>query len=139
MEEFRFIVNNLPCAVNTLSDCEIVGEFVHCLRILGVGETTTTTTTTTMSNDDDHDVIKIINIAVDFLLDTEIKNGKRGEWVPRKRTTRAYDRYHAAYCGVVGLLDTVPPFPRVGVPVLMAKWYMNRKILKSGFGDGPKK
>jgi len=32
--EFRYIVDNLPRAI-AQEDMELVGEFVHCLRILG--------------------------------------------------------------------------------------------------------
>jgi hypothetical protein len=119
LEEFRFIVNNLPIALSTLKDCEIVGEFVHCLRILGV-------TRTKSKEEEEKAVSKIVDIAVDFLLDMEIRNGKCGQWVPNKRTTKAYDVYHAAYCGIVGLLDAPPPVPSsIELPVLMAKWYLN--------------
>ena len=119
MEEFRFIVNNLPCAVSTLQDCEVVGEFVHCLRILGV-------TRTNREEEQDREIFKLIDLAIDFLLDTEIRNGKRGEWVPRKRSTKAYDKYHAAYCGVVGLLDAPPPIPKDD-NLLMKRWYMTKR------------
>ena len=116
MEEFRFIVNSLPCALSTLQDCEVVGEFVHCLRILGV-------TRTRQVEEQDKEIFKLVDLAVDFLLDTEIQNGKCGEWVPRKRSTKAYDKYHAAYCGVVGLLDAPPPIPKDD-NVLMKRWFM---------------
>ena len=116
MEEFRFIVNSLPCALSTLQDCEVVGEFVHCLRILGV-------TRTRQVEEQDKEIFKLVDLAVDFLLDTEIQNGKCGEWVPRKRSTKAYDKYHAAYCGVVGLLDAPPPIPNDG-NVIMKRWFM---------------
>jgi hypothetical protein len=39
---------------------------------------------------------------VAFLLVAEHKRGQCGLWVPR--TAKAYNRYHAAYCGVVGLI-----------------------------------
>ena len=89
---------------------------VHCLRILGV-------TRTKQVEEQDKEIFKLVDLAVDFLLDTEIQNGKCGEWVPRKRSTKAYDKYHAAYCGVVGLLDAPPPIPKDD-NVLMKRWFM---------------
>ena len=35
-EEYQFLVNNLACVASTMHDPELVGEFLHCLRILGM-------------------------------------------------------------------------------------------------------
>ena len=41
-----------------------------------------------------------------YLLQAEYKTGSQGLWV--KKSGKVYARYHAAYCGVVGLIE----FPR---------------------------
>eukprot|EP00939_MAST-03C_sp_MAST-3C-sp1_P002178 g2178.t1 len=107
-EEYRFLVENLPRVVH-MGDAEIVGEFVHCLRIFGVVDDACDD-----RDPNEGDLARMaLTLGVEFLIDKELKHGSKGSWVGSKmidgsRTTK-YDRYHAAYCGVVGLLWGPPP------------------------------
>jgi hypothetical protein len=52
----------------------------------------------------------IVRFAMDFLVQREKELGCVGLFV--SRTADFKDRYHASYCGAVGLLDS--PFSEVG-------------------------
>lgn len=103
MEEFRFLANHLPYTVK-LGDAEIVGEFLHCLRILGVSEDSNGG----VHNDDEGDdtLRGAMRYAVKFMLLKEKQHRSKGLWVQERGTT-CYDRYHSSYCGVVGLLSPI--------------------------------
>mmetsp|Transcript_8768 Transcript_8768/g.12188 ORF Transcript_8768/g.12188 Transcript_8768/m.12188 type:complete len:620 (+) Transcript_8768:3-1862(+) len=88
-EEYVFLVKNLPKAVE-IGDPELVGEFIHCLRILDI----------TKANDPN--AWDVIRRGMLYLLNVERGLGSKGIWVPANK--KVYDRYHAAFCGIVGLL-----------------------------------
>eukprot|EP01083_Nonionella_stella_P197431 725850_1 len=89
VEEFLFLATNLHDVLN-LKDPELVGEFVQCLRVFGLPESSA-----------------LVRIGVDFLLSVEGAR-KKGAWVA---TSNFYTRYHAAYCGIIGLAyEGVFPF-----------------------------
>lgn len=96
--EFELIISSLSLCMDVLDDAEIVGEFLHCLRILGVCQ------------ESDPLLMPLMNGAMTYLLNFEKRKGKRGLWVKVHRTD-AYDKYHAAYTGIVGLLTGLPPLP----------------------------
>ena len=145
-EEFTFLLQNTRTVIR-LADPELVGEFLHCLRIFGVGvDTRAAKAAASAANDHDRDVARAAAAAagaagaaagveagaehaaasapsrpavklpkwhaaaeqwmddgVSFLLNTERKFGCKGSWV--SDATAFYTRYHAAYCGIVGLLE----------------------------------
>ena len=74
-------------------DPEIVGEFLHCLRILQYDPRT-----------DPAALTDLVEKAMDFLLHTERELGCRGTWV--SDSIDFYTRYHAVYCAVVGLAES---------------------------------
>jgi len=80
------------CLCSVLQNPEIVGEFLHCLRILQYDPRT-----------DPVAVTDLVEQGMDFLLDTERQLGRRGTWVPDSRDF--YTRYHAVYCAIVGLAE----------------------------------
>jgi hypothetical protein len=89
-EELAFLAANLDTLI-ALDDPELVGEFAHSLRILGC---------------DEEDAL--VRRAVRFLLDKQ--RGWGGGFVdPDEQSDEERDdsmfkkRYHAAYCGVIGL------------------------------------
>jgi hypothetical protein len=69
-----------------LKDPELVGEFLQGLRILECPDT--------------HPVMQR---GYYYLLTTEKSGKMRGNWV--NSAAPFYQRYHAAYCGVIGLGD----------------------------------
>jgi hypothetical protein len=91
LEEFELFATSLSEAI-MLNDPELVGEFLHCLRILeyvpGV-----------VGNEE---LDQIYQIGVAYLVDTEKKFGSKGMFVPDNKSQ--YTRYHAAWTGIVGLL-----------------------------------
>ncbi len=88
-EEFLFIVQNLPILVHH-EDPELVGEFIHCLRIFNVTKQT------------DPTLWSRIEFAMRFLLGVERSLGSKGTW--KKTSSSVYDRYHSSFCGILGLL-----------------------------------
>ena len=108
MGEFIFIISSLNHALN-VEDPEIVGELIHCLYILGY-----------QMNDE------VINKAIpklrdlfirslEFLINCEGSFKECGMWTDKASV--AYARYHAAWCGIVGLMphfSNEPPVAFVG-------------------------
>eukprot|EP00941_MAST-03F_sp_MAST-3F-sp1_P006109 g6109.t1 len=104
--EFDIMVSTLSLCITALEDAEIVGEFLHCLRILGVSEET------------DPHLTPLMNGAMAWLIEFEDHRNRRdGCWV-KKQGTNSYDQYHSAYCGIVGLLvkNPKPPHDRRDEP-----------------------
>ena len=139
-EEFTFLLQNTRTVIR-LADPELVGEFLHCLRIFGVGVDTRAAKAAASAHDDDiaraaaaedgaaagaergatratarapprpasklpkwHAAAELwMDDGVSFLLNTERKFGLKGSWV--SDGTAFYTRYHAAYCGIVGVLE----------------------------------
>lgn len=93
VEEFVFLAAGMQTAVS-LDDPELVGEFCQSLRILGTG--------------DGHPAVVR---GVRFLLNKE--RGKNGNFVSDDDSL--FKRYHAAYCGAIGLLD-INDGPRRALP-----------------------
>mmetsp|Transcript_31529 Transcript_31529/g.40541 ORF Transcript_31529/g.40541 Transcript_31529/m.40541 type:complete len:984 (-) Transcript_31529:506-3457(-) len=91
-EEFEFILGNIKQVIR-LDDPELVGEFVQCLRILQVTE------------ERDPDIWPLVQQCMAYLIETERKKGSKGLFV--STTCPLYSRYHASYCGAVGLIDYV--------------------------------
>lgn len=88
-EELKFIVTNLTQVI-LMEDPELTGEFVQCLRILGISHVDTT-------------IWPLIERALIYLLKLEQQHGGRGSW--SKRSDKAYDRYHTAYCAIIALMS----------------------------------
>lgn len=80
-EEYLFLLTNMSSVVE-LGDAELVGEFVHTLRLFGADEWAPAMLQGTR-----------------FLLKTE----RRGMFVGADEPYRK--RYHAAYCGLIGLAE----------------------------------
>ena len=84
IEELTFLYSNMDVVIRN-KDPELVGEFLQSLYILGLRDT-------------DHQMIK----GHAFLLQTEKNNAAlNGNWVASSQDFRT--KYHAAYCGVIGL------------------------------------
>jgi len=79
--------------VISMDDPELTGEFLQCLRILGVSQNTRTCSTRIWS---------LILQAMTYLLGVERRHGG-GMW--SKSSDGPYDRYHTTYCAIVGLLS----------------------------------
>lgn len=96
-EEYQFIVRNLGHVLELQTpDPEIVGEFIHCLYILGHGFGAN-------AGLDD-----LLNASVHFLVREEAQVfGKRGAWTSNGSVL--YAKYHASWCGIVGLLPRMLP------------------------------
>ena len=73
-------------------DPELVGEFLHCRRILQYDPLY-----------DPSALTALMRLGMDFLVRTERRLGGKGIWLPPTRDF--YSRYHAVYCAVVGLSD----------------------------------
>ena len=86
-EELIVLYNTLADVIR-IADAELVGEMMAALRILGV--------------DDDCDPLMTSGYA--FLLGHEHGGRMLGNWV--KSSADFYTRYHAAYCGIIGLQRT---------------------------------
>jgi hypothetical protein len=84
IEELLFLLNNMQVAIK-LKNAELVGEFLEALRILGVPEQHCT-----------------MQRGYCYLLSHE-KSDKlmRGNWC--SASSNFYDRYHTAYCGLIGI------------------------------------
>jgi hypothetical protein len=107
-EEFVFIASNLTQVI-FMEDPELTGEFLQCLRILGISRSDST-------------IWPLIHHAMTYLLELERRYGGQGVW--SKRNDMPYDRYHTAYCATVGLMSyglsresagtskAQPPIPR---------------------------
>ncbi len=96
-DEFVFLLGNISTAIE-LQDPELVGEFLHCLRLFGVPETDPR-----------------LRTGCEFLRSVEAGPTRRGTWVPERASY--YKRYHAAFCGVLGLMPIVFDAPTVSAPV----------------------
>jgi len=88
-EELVFIVTNLQQVIN-MKDPELTGEFVQCLRILGISPL-------------DSSIWPLIRDAMISLLELEKYGASDSAW--SNRTDSAYDRYHTAYCAAIGLMS----------------------------------
>ena len=71
-----------------MKDAELVGEFLQALHILDTPH--------------DHPAMQK---GYHFLIGAEKKGKMRGNWVPS--SAPFYQRYHAAYCGIIGLAEFV--------------------------------
>eukprot|EP01032_Pedospumella_encystans_P017555 gene17555-20000_t len=93
IEEYKFIVTNTATVIEVLEDAELVGEFLHCLRVLQYTPAR------------DPDLEQLFQDGMDFLLQREKHYGCMGRWVATCRSKREdiYTQYHACYCAVVGL------------------------------------
>mmetsp|Transcript_10235 Transcript_10235/g.41430 ORF Transcript_10235/g.41430 Transcript_10235/m.41430 type:complete len:632 (-) Transcript_10235:1023-2918(-) len=87
-EEYIFLVKNMSTVIDH-KDPELVGEFLQCLRIFNV------------SKQHDPDVWNLVERAMLFLLEVELRLGSSGIW---KKSSKVYDRYHSSYCGAIGLM-----------------------------------
>lgn len=73
-----------------MEDPELTGEFIQCLRILGISQV-------------DSHVWPLIHHGMTYLLELERRRGCKGVW--SKRNDTPYDRYHTAYCATIGLMS----------------------------------
>jgi len=89
-EEFEFVLANIKQVIR-MDDPELVGEFVQCLRILQVTE------------ERDPEIWPLVQQCMAYLIETERKRGSKGLF--SSTTCPLYTRYHASYCGAVGLID----------------------------------
>lgn len=94
-EEFEFFVRNMEYCMtfrdpsqSGAGDCEIVCEFVHCLKVLGY----------TPKNDPELE--PLINNVYDYIMKREVD--LKGNWHHKKST---YDRYHGSYVAAICLAD----------------------------------
>lgn len=87
MEEYLFLVSNMDVVIR-MKDAELVGEFLQALHILDTPH--------------DHPAMQK---GYHFLIGAEKKGKMRGNWVPS--SAPFYQRYHAAYCGIIGLAEFV--------------------------------
>jgi len=85
LEELIFLHSNMDVVIK-MKDPELVGEFIHALRILGCCQDDTAILRGTL-----------------FLLNLEQKLNCQGRYVAKSHTF--YKRYHAAYCAIIGLTD----------------------------------
>lgn len=113
-EEFVFILSNLG-QVTSLEDPELVGEFIQCLRILGISSTDST-------------VWPLIHDAMLFLLQLEQHCSGHAVW--SKPTDTPYDRYHTAYCAAIGLMSYsfVPRQPRCKFSLPVSRAFRLRRV-----------
>jgi len=88
-EEFRFFAEGLH-RVTSMHDAELIGEFLHCLRVLGVDPS--------KPESEDAQLMLVYWEGVSML----VKMESAGQWTAS--TSVPYARYHAAWCGVVGLV-----------------------------------
>lgn len=89
-EEYFFICRNLVHVLK-IGDAEILGEFIHCLYVLEHVEGKCA------------ELDALLRACVQFLLKEEAETFKRcGAWTDAKSCE--YARYHASWCGVVGLI-----------------------------------
>lgn len=87
MEEYLFLLSNMDVVIR-MKDAELVGEFLQALHILDTPH--------------DHPAMQK---GYHFLIGAEKKGKMRGNWVPS--SAPFYQRYHAAYCGIIGLAEFV--------------------------------
>jgi len=92
LEEFRYFAENLRRAIR-MKDPELLGEFLHCLRVLGLDP----------GNPQGEDPL-LVEAYWDGVA-CLVENEKAGMWT--SSTSAPYARYHSAWCGIVGLLSTV--------------------------------
>jgi len=85
LEEYLFLASNMDVVIRW-KDPELVGEFLAALHILHTPPT--------------HPAMQK---GYHYLLCNEKRGKMRGNWVPAGATF--YQRYHAAYCGIIGLAD----------------------------------
>lgn len=85
LEEILFLQSNMDVVIK-LKDPELVGEFLQALRIL---HTT-----------DEHPSMKK---GYQYLLATEKWGSMAGNWM--KLSASFKQRYHTAYCGIIGIAD----------------------------------
>lgn len=129
-EELVFIASNLTQVLETskyttlrghrqvifMEDPELTGEFLQCLRILGVSRLDSTIWPLIHHVQIDAVFfmppfsilflsLTTFNIlqAMTYLLELERRHGGQGAW--SKRSDMPYDRYHTAYCATVGLMS----------------------------------
>jgi len=87
VEEYLFLLSNMDVVIR-MKDAELVGEFLQALHILDTPH--------------EHPVMQK---GYHFLIGAEKKGKMRGNWVPS--SAPFYQRYHAAYCGIIGLAEFV--------------------------------
>jgi len=95
LEEFRFLTSSLNHAVDH-NDPELVGEFLHCLSILGYSLEDGAT------NQAVEGLRRSFTDALRFLIASEASFDRSGRWT--QKNSVAYARYHATWCGIVGLI-----------------------------------
>ncbi len=90
VEEFTYLAANLRRVIDR-GDCELLGEYIHCLGILGYpGE------------EGDDLLADLVEEGVRFLVRAEEETfGEKGSW----GGAEPYNKYHSAWCGVVGLVS----------------------------------
>lgn len=88
-EEFEFLVGNMDLAIR-LNDPELVGEFLQCLKILGMEEW------------QDQDVWYVMTVGYEYLMKLEYSLQGMGRWITSRN---AKDQYHTSYCASIGLLE----------------------------------
>ena len=81
------MLSNMDVVIR-MKDAELVGEFLQALHILDTPH--------------DHPAMQK---GYHFLIGAEKKGKMRGNWVPS--SAPFYQRYHAAYCGIIGLAEFV--------------------------------
>jgi hypothetical protein len=119
-KERLFLEKNLKIVV-LLEDVELVGEFLQCLKILGVNcETSGKSPQKIFKNSENvycsensrQKMVKnftekscdIIKIATNFLVRRELNCGKNGSFFEKEENF--YQNYHAAFCALAGLVET---------------------------------
>jgi|MDTA01.1.fsa_nt_gb prenyltransferase beta subunit len=95
-----------------MEDPELTGEFVQCLRILGISREDAAIWPLIQKVSDYYITsvsivgwkgIDVRSQALAYLLKLEQHHGGHGIW--SKRSDKPYDRYHTAYCATIGLMS----------------------------------
>ena len=102
VEEYLFLMANMDVVIR-MDDAELVGEFLQALHILAVPHSSA-----------------VMQKGYHYLLSHERKGTMRGNWV--QSSAPFYQKYHAAYCGIIGLAEFVFD-PKEQFPKEWAKFF----------------
>lgn len=102
IEEYLFLLANMDVVIR-MDDAELVGEFLQALHILAVPHSSA-----------------VMQKGYHYLISHERKGTMRGNWV--QSSAPFYQKYHAAYCGIIGLAEFVFD-PKESFPKEFAKFF----------------
>ncbi len=105
LEEFVFLLTNVDVVIK-LDDPELVGEFAHSLRIMGLPDTHPTLLKATV-----------------YLLEKERARKLEGAWVANTGNT-IHKRYHASFVGLIGVMEYETD-PSASLPVKWEKYLLD--------------